>query len=127
MSKLSFNILRIGTAITFIWIGFLILKTPEAWGGYLQPWAVKLLPAPIAEVMTVTGILDICLGACLLFNILVWIAALLAALHIVIILVTSGITDVTVRDIAILAGTIALLIESLPENYKNKLYKHESR
>ena len=125
MSKLSFNILRIGIAITFIWIGVLILKAPEAWGGYLQPWTVKLLPAPIGEVMIATGILDICLGALLLFNILVWIGALLAALHIIIILVTSGITDVTVRDIAILAGTITLLIESLPENYKNKLYKHE--
>jgi len=47
MKKTSFHFLRVGLAITFLWIGILIFKNPEAWGGYLEPWAVGLLPIPL--------------------------------------------------------------------------------
>jgi hypothetical protein len=33
MIKTSFHILRVGLAITFLWIGVLIFKNPESWGG----------------------------------------------------------------------------------------------
>jgi len=42
MDKASFHILRIGLAVTFLWIGVLILRNPEAWGGYMRPWAAGL-------------------------------------------------------------------------------------
>jgi len=68
MSKASFHILRVGIAITFLWIGILILKQPEAWGGYITPWAMKLLPVPIEQAMMGTAVLDILIGALLLFD-----------------------------------------------------------
>ena len=108
----SFQILRIGLAITFLWIGILIFKNPEAWGGYLQPWAAGLLPIPIAQAMIGTAILDIIIGAFLLFNFLPWLAALVGAIHLIIVLTVSGITDITVRDIGLLAGTLALMTDS---------------
>ena len=43
MNRTSFHILRVGLAVTFLWIGILILKNPEAWGGYLflkKSWTV---------------------------------------------------------------------------------------
>lgn len=121
MNKTSFHILRVGLAITFLWIGVLIFKQPEAWGGYLQPWAAGLLPVPIEQAMMGTAVLDIAIGALLLVESFVWLATLAGALHIAIVLVTSGITDITVRDIAILAGALALMADSLPENVATKI------
>ncbi len=117
MKKTSFHILRVGTAVTFLWIGVLIIKQPEAWSGYIQPWAAKLLTVPIKEVMLGTAVLDILIGFLLLTDTLVWLAALLGALHMVVVLTVSGITDITVRDIAIFAASAALFIDCLPENF----------
>jgi len=128
MSKASFHILRVGLAVTFLWIGVLIFKQPEAWMGYLQPWVVKLLPISIEQVMLGTAVLDIGIGFLFLVDVLTWPAALLASLHLVIVLAVSGITDITVRDIGILAAAVALMTETWPENFisvfkKNKAYE----
>ncbi len=121
MKKTSFHILRVGLAITFIWIGILIIKNPEAWGGYLEPWVVGLLPIPIVQAMIGTAFLDIVIGVLLLFNSFVWLAALVGAIHIIIVLTVSGITDITVRDIGILAAAVALTVDSLPKTITDKI------
>ena len=121
MKRISFHILRTGLAITFLWIGVLILRNPEAWSGYLQPWAAGLLPIPLAQAMMGTAILDITIGAFLLINFLPWLAALVGAVHLVIVLAVSGITDITVRDIGILSGMLVLVIDSLPSWVLNKI------
>lgn len=121
MNKTSYHVLRIGLAITFLWIGILILKQPEAWAGYLQPWAVKLLPVPVEQALVGTAVLDLIVGIMLLIDSFVWVIALVGAIHLVIILVTSGITDITARDIGLLAGTVALVIESLPKSFYDRM------
>lgn len=123
MKRTSFHILRIGLSITFLWIGILILKNPEAWGGYLQPWAEKLLPVSIAQTMTVTAILDIVIGVFLLVNFLPWLVALISAIHLFGVFAVSGITDITVRNIGLLAGMLALMIDSLPPSIIAKIKK----
>ena len=115
MNKTSFQILRVGLAITFLWIGVLIFKNPEAWGKYLQPWAVGLLPIPLAQVMIWTAIVDITIGVLLLVDNLTWFVALFGAIHLVMVLMVSGITDITVRDIGLLVGMLAIMIDSLPQ------------
>src|SRR3989344_3350018 len=115
MSKTSFHILRVGLAVTFLWIGILIIKAPEAWGGFINPWVLKLLPLSIKEMMLGTAALDIVIGTLFLFDKYVWLGALVAALHLLTVLGVSGINDVTVRDIAILSGTLALFFDSRPE------------
>ncbi len=127
MKKTSFHILRVGLAITFLWIGILIIKNPEAWGGYLKPWAVGLLPIPIAQAMIGAAFLDIMIGALLLFNSFVWLAALVGAIHLIIILIVSGITDITVRDIAILAAAVALIVDSLPKVFIDKILSWQNK
>ena len=114
MNKTAFHILRIGLGITFLWIGILIFKDPASWGGYLQPWAANLLPVPIEQAMVGTAVLDMIIGIMLLLGFWVWIGALLAAIHLVIVLVTSGITDITARDIGLLAGAVALIVSTWP-------------
>lgn len=121
MKKSSFHIVRVGLAITFLWIGVLIFKNPEAWGGYLEPWAVGLLPIPLSEAMIGTAILDIAIGALLLTDTLVWLAALAGAVHLGIVLTVSGITDITVRDIGLFAGLIAIFADSLPQTIRERI------
>ena len=121
MKKTSFHFLRVGLAITFLWIGVLIFKNPEAWGGYLQPWAAGLLPIPLSQAMIGTAILDITIGAFLLFDFLPWLAALVGAIHLVIVLSVSGVTDITVRDIGLLTAVLALMIDSLPPSITNRI------
>jgi uncharacterized membrane protein len=121
MKKTAFHFLRVGLAITFLWIGVLIFKNPEAWGGYLQPWAAGLLPIPLAQAMIGTAILDIAIGAFLLLDFLSWVAAFAGAVHLIIVLTVSGITDITVRDIGILAAALALMIDSVPESIVHRM------
>ena len=104
----SYHILRIALGITFVWIGILIFQNPETWGGYIQPWAADLLPIPLREAMIGTAILDIAVGFLFLIDVLTWAAGIIGALHLIVVLTTAGISGVTVRDIGILGGAIAI-------------------
>jgi uncharacterized membrane protein len=121
MKKTSFHFLRVGLAITFLWIGVLIFKNPEAWGGYLQPWAAGLLPIPLTQAMIGTAILDIIIGLFLLFDFVPWLAAFVGTVHLIVVLTVSGITDITVRDIGLLVAALALMIDSLPQSIINQI------
>lgn len=118
MKLSAYHILRIGMAITFLWIGVLILQQPEAWGGYLQPWAADLLPISLKLAMILAGVMDILVGVFLLINVWVWHAAVLGALHLAIILIVSGINAITVRDIGLLGGALALALHTWPDNLR---------
>ncbi len=122
-SNAAYHILRIGLGITFLWIGVLIFRSPEFWGGFLQPWAIDFLPVPLREAMIGSAVLDAIIGLALLVNVRVWIAALLGSIHLAIILVTCGITEITVRDIGLLGGTIALFWTNLPDRFRMMVKK----
>lgn len=115
--------MRVGMAITFLWIGILILKSPESWGGYVQPWAVRILPFSVTSALLMTAALDIGIGILLLIDWQSWVAGLLASLHLISVLTVSGITDVTVRDIGLFAGSMVIIIESLPMQIRIYLLK----
>ena len=121
MNKRAYDILRVGLGITFIWVGVLIYRDPLGWAGYIQPWALKFIPGSLETTMIQTGIWDIAFGLLMLFRPTVWLGALLGAMHLVVVLVTAGITEVTVRDIGLLFAAVALLVESFPENWIDKL------
>lgn len=116
MKSTALAILRIGLGITFVWIGVYIVQDPLSWSGYIQPWVRKFLLASPEQVMFVNGLFDITLGALLLFNIWTWFASLLAAIHLVIVLIASGINSITVRDIGLLGAALALSLQTKPEN-----------
>jgi len=110
MRFISNHILRIGLGITFLWIGILIFQNPEAWGSFMRPWATNLVPIDIVQAMIGTAILDIVIGALLICGFFTRLAAFVGSLHLVIILVVSGINDVTVRDIGLLGASLALAL-----------------
>lgn len=76
---------------------------------------------PIEKAMLGTAVLDILVGFFLLVDYFTWVAAFLGAAHLVIILTVSGITDITVRDIGLLAAAIAVMVDGLPNDIKNKI------
>lgn len=114
----TYHILRVGLGITFLWIAVLIFRNPEFWGGFLQPWAAGILPIPLYEAMIGTAALDAVIGLLFLVDVGVWVAALVGAIHLGIVLITTGITEVTVRDIGLFTGTIALFWTNLPDRLK---------
>jgi len=114
MNKASFHILRVGLAITFLWIGLLILKDPVAWSGYIGPWLLPYLPVGAKEIMLTTAFFDIIVGLWLLLDYKLWIPAGLATLHLGTVIIVAGINAITVRDIGLFAASLALLFETFP-------------
>lgn len=114
MPKSVFHILRVGIAITFLWVGVLIFRSPEAWGSLLLPWASGLLPLSLKTAMIATAVLDILIGFFLLVDVLTFPASLVGAFHLITVLTAVGINEITVRDIGLLAGTLALIAGSWP-------------
>lgn len=122
MKKISYHVLRIGLAITFLWIGILIFKNPEGWSTYIQPWAAGLIPGSLVNAMIGTAILDILVGIFLLLNIFTWLAAFVGALHLVIVISTTATTEITARDIGLLCAVFALAIEALPSKISMRVF-----
>ncbi len=121
MNRTALLVLRLGLGITYVWTGILILLHTQAWAGLMQPWAMDLLPVAPETALLSTGVLDIGIGILLLLGIWTWIAAGLSALHLLSVLIVTGITDVTVRDIGLLAASITLMLLTLPPHLENRL------
>jgi uncharacterized membrane protein YphA (DoxX/SURF4 family) len=123
MNKTAYRVLRIGLGITFIWLGALIWQSPEAWGGFIQPWALKLLPGDLISTMKQTAILDMILGVWMIIGWRVWIPALIGSTHLAVVLITTtgSWSNIVVRDIGLIAATLALFLETMPDKIKMKL------
>lgn len=112
MSRSSYHLLRVGLGITFLWVGILIFREPDGWGGLVFPWVVRLLPTPLHGTMLSVATIDAAIGLLLLLDMWTWYAALLASIHLLMVLLGTGITDITVRDIGLLAAALAVLHET---------------
>ncbi|MBI4094956.1 MAG: hypothetical protein HY435_02065 [Candidatus Liptonbacteria bacterium] len=114
------HIVRVGTAITFLWVGVLIFRNPEEWGGLLQPWAAGILPVPMYEAMIGTAILDVAIGFFLLVDLATFFFSLLAFLHLALVLTVVGIDTITVRDIGLFAASLGLMLARWPERWTRR-------
>lgn len=125
MSFPALTILRIGLGITFVWLGYQIWLEPLAWGSFMLPWAQELLPRPLEDFMKMTAITDIIIGIWLIISWKIWIPALLASAHLIgVLITTTGSLQLAIsRDLGLLAGTLAILVETIPASIKNKFIK----
>ena len=83
----------------------------------MRPWVRELLILPVEQTMQFNAVYDLIVGALLLFSVrpwMTWLGALLASVHMIAVLTVAGIDPVTVRDIAVLAGSLSLLSWSWP-------------
>ncbi len=111
-----FHIVRVGMAITFLWIGVLIFREPEAWGGLIQPWAAGILPVSLKEAMIGTAVLDFVIGFFLLVDKWTFIFSSLAVFHLMSVIAVVGIDAITVRDIGLAASAFALVLATRPHS-----------
>lgn len=108
------TILRIGLGVTFIWIGIMIWQDPLGWGGFIKPWALSLMVGSLEQTMKVTAVGDIVIGLWLLVGWKTWLPSALALLHLLVVVITSGINSFTVRDIGLMGAALALVITTWP-------------
>jgi uncharacterized membrane protein YphA (DoxX/SURF4 family) len=108
---LAFVCIQYGLAFGFVWSGVVIFKDVPSWASALEKsWARNLLPAPPASLMRATAVFDIVVGIWLFTGIALPIAAAVAALHLLQVLVVTGIMSSSYRDVGLLAMAVALVL-----------------
>lgn len=123
MNSRALLVLRIGLGITFVWIGTLIVQEPESWAGLIRTELTGFIPMDPATMMLETGIFDIIIGLMLIFGIWLWIAGLLAGLHMLIVVATIYVSDVTARDFGIMAASFAVMLSSPMPGFVRRLLR----
>ncbi len=122
MKKSSLYVLRGGLAVTFIWIGYLVLQNPAGWARTIQPWAADLLPVSPDAFMTAIGYFDVTVGVLLLINPLAWLGALFGAIHLAGVVVAISSNGILARDLGLLGASLALAIETFPRALVDKFF-----
>lgn len=123
MNNRALLVLRIGLGITFIWIGALIVQEPEGWAGLIRTELTQFMPVDPAAMMFNTGILDIVLGLMLILGIWLWVAGLIAALHMLVVILTIYAGDSTARDVGLMAAGLAIMLSSPMPGFARKLLR----
>lgn len=85
------------------------------WGGYMSPLAAQMLPFSVGTFMAIVGIVEVAVGATILF-VAPRLGAYVASAWLLLIaanLVLGGFFDVAVRDVVMAIGafTLARLVE----------------
>ena len=124
MRRTAYHILRLGLGVTFLYIGAQIWRAPEAWGGFIQPWALDIMPGSLVAIMKQSAVLDIIIGIWMIIGWRVWIPALLGTIHLGIVLITTtgGWWNIIERDIGLFAATLALFVQTTPERVRKMLH-----
>ncbi|MDO8435714.1 MAG: hypothetical protein Q7S89_03490 [bacterium] len=101
-------LLRIALAFVFVWFGVDKFFHPALWEAYMPEWILSNLPFSLNAFMTLQGIGETVIGILLLTP---WFrfGALLAGLLLLAIVPIVGLTDIGIRDIALLLVAIALM------------------
>lgn len=113
--------LRLGLAAMFLWFGFSQLVDGLNWVSWVPEWAVNTLHLPPAMIVLANGAFEVIAGALIAFNILTRWVALALALHLAVITVEIGMSQIGVRDFGLTMATLALSLLSSSQQQKNAL------
>ncbi len=104
------NVLLCGLAFIFLSFGVDKFVHPLLWIGWIPTWMDGLWGMTSSQWLQIIGASEALIGAALLFPVRLvrQIATIVAALHLVTILTQVGWNDIAVRDIGLLAMTVAL-------------------
>lgn len=110
---IEFLLIQYGLAFVFIWTAVLIFGNVEGWADLLRKsWVRNFLPVEPALIMRGVAVFDVLVGVWLVTGIVLWIPALLAALHLASVLLVTGIMSPVYRDVGLFAMALALFIHS---------------
>jgi len=102
-------VLRIGMAAVFLYFGITQLMRPEAFVGWLPPEA-NLIPLPATTLVALNGGFETLFGTLLLLGLFRRISALLLGMHLMMITITIGLTDIGVRDFGLAVAAISIAL-----------------
>lgn len=103
-------LLRIGLGIIFFWFGITKFTNIELWYSFIPPWLESLLPISVKMFLYIQGVIETLIGLFLIFGIFVRKSAFLAALILIVIIITVGFNDISLRDFGLLMIAISLMI-----------------
>ena len=103
---LAHLILRLAIASVLLWFGLDNMLHPLAWSGYVPHW----LPVDAVKFTFYNGIGEVILGIFLAIGLFTRIAAILAALHVLTVIVAVGYRDIAVRDFTIMLAAVSLAL-----------------
>jgi len=106
-------VMRLGLAFVFGWFGIDKFVHPSAWYGWIPAWLGGVPQNPFLYAL---GAVEVILALLLLAGRFARFAALACAVFLVGVVVNFGITEITVRDIGLIA--LALAIAMSPDHRK---------
>lgn len=113
-SRYSYLALRLGLAAVFLWFGIDKMFHPAYW---LNAWVperiVKILfefGLPGIQFIYLNGIFEILVGLSLITGVFTKFFSALAILFLISVLIFVGISEVTVRDFAMVGGFVAVVL-----------------
>lgn len=123
MQRLSLLLLRTGLAVTFLWVGVLILGDITTWAHPILPWAKRLLTigGSLKPVMQLTAALDLLIGLALVLNMGTWIAALVGAVMLLAALIVTGASGTVAANAGLLGAALAVFLLTAPEGVLEKM------
>lgn len=107
-SQKGIFIIRVSLAIMFLWFGFSQLLDAPSWVSWVPAWAENLTGLEPAMIVLLNGGFEIAMGVLLALGLYMRIAAVLLALHLVVLVFEIGPTPIGFRDFAIMGATFAL-------------------
>ena len=112
--RLASLVLRVGVAFAFIYAAVAGFVDPDSWMGYF-PDFVRVVPE--TTLITLWGILQIILALWIISGKKIFIPSVAASLSLAgLILENLGAMDIIFRDVTILAATISLAIQNIPQH-----------
>ncbi len=122
MRKTAAIVLRVALALTLLLVGVMIWINPSVWHSYLQPWAQSVKVAGSSRpIMQAMAILDILLGAAMIFDLWTWIAALVAAIALLLAIIAMGLSNLSILCLGLFGAAIALCVAKMPEPTARKM------
>jgi uncharacterized membrane protein YphA (DoxX/SURF4 family) len=112
-ANLSHLFLRLGLTFVFLWFGIDKFVNPGYWiNAWVPLWFQGILASLGIETLNfiyINGIFEIVIGLGFLFNLFVKFFAFLAILFLLLVVFSFGLNEVTVRDVGLAGGVLALL------------------
>ncbi|HLC32244.1 MAG TPA: DoxX family protein [Candidatus Nanoarchaeia archaeon] len=103
---------RVGIAAIFLWFGIDKFIHVQHWIDWVPDWMVSIIPLSLTMFMYVQGVIETLTGALLLTGYKTRFGAFLAALTllgVIISMISTGQTEVMLRDIGLFGASLALL------------------
>lgn len=113
-SRYSYLALRLGLAAVFLWFGIDKMFNPVYWlNAWVPEWTVKMISGfglSGLQFIYLNGIFEILVGLSLITGVFTKFFSVLATLFLIGVLVFVGISEVTVRDFAMIGGFVAVIL-----------------